>query len=152
MSGCAPASSSTRFTVPPADPPGYFAARTDSVEGMMHLLERRSRRRSAVFLKAQEAQGPSDALSSALSRRTIDRVSDTGGPGTHPSNPDARNQWMFRVGHPDDQPLRVRPELTTPRPIGRGFPICARVPCPHGPDSLRLVDIFFPRLPEGARV
>ena len=64
------------------------------------------------------------------------------------------NQWMFRIGHPDDYPLRLRPEL-----LDRGgeglFPILrettpVRMDLTHSGWS----DIFFLGMdfPEGARV
>ncbi len=34
------------------------------------------------------------------------------------------NQWMFRTGHPQDLPLRIRKELLTPTADG-GYPILA---------------------------
>src|SRR6185437_13419948 len=64
------------------------------------------------------------------------------------------NQWMFRVGHPADHPLRIRPELVRRRPDG-SFPILrectpVRMDLSHSAWS----DIFFLGMdfPEGARV
>ena len=36
------------------------------------------------------------------------------------------NQWMFRMGHPADHPLRIRPELLRPRPADGTYPDPAR--------------------------
>ena len=65
------------------------------------------------------------------------------------------NQWMFRVGHPADQPLRVRPELLRRPSPGAPFPILreatpVRMDLSHSAWS----DIFFLGMdyPEGARV
>ena len=33
------------------------------------------------------------------------------------------NQWMFRMGHPTDQPLRIRPELLQRAGADRAYPI-----------------------------
>src|SRR5206468_3185614 len=65
------------------------------------------------------------------------------------------NQWMFRVGHPMDQPLRVRPELRQRVSANASFPVLkestpVRMDLTHTAWS----DIFFLGMdyPEGARV
>ncbi|MFP6899449.1 MAG: UTP--glucose-1-phosphate uridylyltransferase, partial [Opitutales bacterium] len=65
------------------------------------------------------------------------------------------NQWMFRIGHPADHPLRVRPELLERPVIDALFPIVrettpVRMDFTHSGWS----DIFFLGMdfPEGARV
>ena len=67
----------------------------------------------------------------------------------------AGNQWMFRIGHPADQPLRVHPSLLTPSGSTPAHPILAE----HTPVRMDLShsawsDIFFLGMdfPEGARV
>ena len=124
-------------------------------EGYLHLLERRFEEAIALFLKQQAEQGPSDTLSSALAsayhrlafqtladqvRRTVRTVRG--------------NQWMFRIGHPSDQPLRIRPELLE-RDAQGAFPILrettpVRMDLTHSAWS----DIFFLGMdyPEGAQV
>ena len=64
------------------------------------------------------------------------------------------NQWMFRMGHPADQPLRLRPELLERSPEG-AYPILreltpVRMDLSHAGWS----DIFFLGMdcPEAARV
>ncbi|MEI8314848.1 MAG: UTP--glucose-1-phosphate uridylyltransferase, partial [Verrucomicrobiota bacterium] len=64
------------------------------------------------------------------------------------------NQWMFRIGHPADQPLRIRPELLQ-RGADETFPVLrettpVRMDLSHSGWS----DIFFLGMdhPEGARV
>src|SRR5205823_8096786 len=125
-------------------------------EGYLHLLERRFEEAIGLFLKAQASAGPSDALSSALAvayhRIGFQTLADQ----VRRSVRSVRgNQWMFRVGHPHDQPLRVRPELRH-RLSGDGrFPILkeatpVRMDLTHSAWS----DIFFLGMdyPEGARV
>src|SRR5688572_1353889 len=97
-------------------------------QGYAHLLQRRFEEAIDVFLEQQAAEGPSDAISSSLAtayhrlgfqtlanqvRRSVRSVSG--------------NQWMFRMGHPADQPLRIRPELL--QRAGEIYPIlCERTP------------------------
>lgn len=119
------------------------------------LLQRRFEEAIDTLLSVQGAEGPSDALSSALAaayqrlgfqtladqvRRSVRSVKG--------------NQWMFRVGHPADHPLRIRPELL--RRAGDGtFPIlCERTPVRMDLSHSGWSDIFFLGMdyPEGARV
>ena len=65
------------------------------------------------------------------------------------------NQWMFRIGHPHDHPLRIRPELLRRESPNAPFPIlreltAVRMDLTHSAWS----DIFFLGMdfPEGARV
>ncbi len=135
--------------------PGAGAGGRIPYEGYTHLLQRRFEEAIEVFLAAQTRDGPSDALSSALAeayhrlgfqtladqvRRSVRSVQG--------------NQWMFRTGHPMDQPLRVRPELLRPSPEGL-YPVLheatpVRMDLTHSGWS----DIFFLGMdfPEGARV
>ena len=123
--------------------------------GYEHLLARRFEDAIELFSAAQKSDGPSDALSSALAsayhrlafqtladqvRRSVRTVSG--------------NQWMFRMGHPKDQPLRIRPELLAMNAAG-AHPILreltpVRMDLTHSAWS----DIFFLGMdyPEGARV
>ena len=125
-------------------------------EGVSHMLKRRFEEALEIFLAQQALHGPSDALSSALAvgyhrlgfqtladqvRRSVRSVKG--------------NQWMFRVGHPDDQPLRVRPELYRRDSEDALFPVIreqtpVRMDLTHSGWS----DIFFLGMdfPEGARV
>lgn len=142
-----------RFHLPTR--PGYSSRGRIPFEGYVHLLERRFEEAVAVFLKAQATNGPSDALSSALAAAYHRIAFQTLADQVRRSVRSVRgNQWMFRVGHPDDQPLRVRKEMTTPDADG-GFPIlrertAVRMDLTHSGWS----DIFFLGMdyPEGARV
>jgi hypothetical protein len=123
-------------------------------DGYLNLLHRRFEEAIKIFLKIQETNGPSDGISSALAaayhglgfqtlanqvRRSVRSVKG--------------NQWMFRIGHPEDHPLRIRPEL---KKKSKGlFPILheatpVRMDLTHSGWS----DIFFLGMdfPEGARV
>lgn len=123
--------------------------------GYEDLLYRRFEEAVETFLRHQSQAGPSEALSSGLAaayrqlgfqtladqvRRSVRSV--------------AGNQWMFRVGHPSDHPLRVRKVLLRPLESGL-FPILrettpVRMDLTHSGWS----DIFFLGMdfPEGARV
>jgi hypothetical protein len=124
-------------------------------EGYAHLLARRFEEAIKVFSAAQ-AQGPSDALCSALAA-AYQRVGfQTLADQVRRSVRSVRgNQWMFRVGHPADQPLRVRPELLS-RAGGDAVAPLLREATPVRMDLSHSAwsDIFFLGMdfPEGARV
>jgi hypothetical protein len=125
-------------------------------EGYLHLLGRRFEEAVARFLASQAEEGPSDALSSALAATYHKLAFQNLADQVRRSVRSARgNQWMFRVGHPLDQALRVRDELLrrpsedSPYPVLReATPV--RMDLTHGAWS----DIFFLGMdyPEGARV
>ncbi|MCX7670671.1 MAG: UTP--glucose-1-phosphate uridylyltransferase, partial [Anaerolineae bacterium] len=125
-------------------------------EGYAHLLQRRFEEAIDLFLKAQAEQGPSEALSSALAAAYHRLGFQTLADQVRRSVRSVRgNQWMFRVGHPADQPLRVRPELLARPAADAAFPILreatpVRMDLSHSAWS----DIFFLGMdyPEGARV
>ncbi len=123
--------------------------------GYRHLLARRFEEAIDHFRHAARQDGLSDNLASALAtayhllafqtlanqvRRSVRSV--------------AGNQWMFRVGHPSDHPLRLRPELRQTGP-DQTYPLLhettpVRMDLSHSAWS----DIFFLGMdyPEGARV
>ena len=123
-------------------------------DGYANLLNRRFEEAIKIFIHSQETEGPSDGISSALAtayhglgfqtladqvRRSVRSVQG--------------NQWMFRTGHPQDHPLRIRPELKTS--AKSMYPILheatpVRMDLTHSGWS----DIFFLGMdfPEGARV
>jgi len=121
-----------------------------SFEGHAHLLKRRFEEAIELFLAAQRADGPSDALASALASAYHELAFQTLANQVRRSVRSVRgNQWMFRLGHPADQPLRFRPELLEPGVILReSTPV--RMDLTHSAWS----DIFFLGMdyPEGARV
>src|SRR4029079_7266128 len=124
-------------------------------DGYNHLLSRRFEEAIDVFLDAQKQQGPNDAISSALAAAYHDLGFQTLANQVRRSVRSVRgNQWMFRMGHPADQPLRIRPELLRPGADG-SYPIL-KESTPVRMDLTHCVwsDIFFLGMdyPEGAKV
>ncbi len=123
--------------------------------GYGHVLDRRFEEAIDAFLEAQRAAGPSDAISSALAAAYRDlalqtlanqvRRSVRGLPG---------NQWMFRVGHPADHPLRIRPELLRAGAGGMCPVLRESTPVRMDLSHSGWSDVFFLGMdfPEGARV
>ncbi|MCX6867617.1 MAG: UTP--glucose-1-phosphate uridylyltransferase, partial [Verrucomicrobia bacterium] len=125
-------------------------------KGYEDLLERRFEEAIDAFLATQQVNGPGDGISSALAsayqklafqtladqvRRSVRNVSG--------------NQWMFRMGHPADQPLRLRKELTQRDPVSGLYPILReRTPVRMDLTHCGWSDIFFLGMdyPEGAKV
>ena len=120
------------------------------------LLERRFIESIDSLLTAQAQNGPSDGISSALAQAYhelgFQRLADQ----VRKSVRTVRgNQWMFRTGHPDDHPLRFRPELIASDETSPSFPILSettavRMDFSHSGWS----DIFFLGMdfPAGAKV
>jgi hypothetical protein len=125
-------------------------------KGYLRLLNRRFEEAVDAFLAVQERDGPSDAVASALAAAYHDLGFQSLADQVRRSVRSVRgNQWMFRVGHPADHPLRLRPELVLRGGSASPFPILAertpvRMDLSHGGWS----DIFFLGMdfPEGARV
>ena len=123
-------------------------------DGYLHLLKRRFEEAIDVFLARQKADGPNDSISSALAGAYHSLGFQTLADQVRRSVRSVRgNQWMFRIGHPADHPLRVRPQLR--QKSGGMFPILreatpVRMDLTHSGWS----DIFFLGMdfPEGARV
>ncbi|MDH7569120.1 MAG: UTP--glucose-1-phosphate uridylyltransferase, partial [Armatimonadota bacterium] len=143
-----------RFHIP--NKKGVAATGLIPFSGYSHFLMRRFEEAIDAFLQAQAADGPSEAISSALAAAYHDLGFQILADQVRRSVRSVRgNQWMFRVGHPADHPLRIRPELLR-RPGGDGpFPILrectpVRMDLSHSGWS----DIFFLGMdyPEGARV
>jgi galactokinase/mevalonate kinase-like predicted kinase len=142
-----------RFHLPTR--PDYSQKGRIPFAGYVDMLERRFEEAISAFLTAQTEQGPSDAISSALASAYHRIAFQTLADQVRRSVRSVRgNQWMFRIGHPDDHPLRVRPELIQPLP-GDGFAIlreqtAVRMDLTHSGWS----DIFFLGMdyPQGARV
>ena len=116
-----------------------------------------SPKRSTRFLAEQAANGPSDALASSLAEAYHQLGFQTLADQVRRSVRTVRgNQWMFRIGHPDDHPLRLRRELLersvrlTNRSLLLFEQTSVRMDFSHSAWS----DIFFLGMdfPEGARV
>ncbi|MBN1153693.1 UTP--glucose-1-phosphate uridylyltransferase [candidate division KSB1 bacterium] len=124
--------------------------------GYINLLKRRFEEAIEIFLDESRATGHSDALSSALAAAYHRLGFQTLADQVRRSVRSVRgNQWMFRIGHPADHPLRVRKELLSVKSKDYLFPILreatpVRMDLSHSGWS----DIFFLGMdfPEGARV
>ncbi|MBL8057670.1 MAG: hypothetical protein JNK29_13285, partial [Anaerolineales bacterium] len=138
-------------------PPKLGSARPGLIPyaGYTFLLRRRFEEAIQTFLAAQAAAGPGAGLSSALAEAYRELGFQTLADQVRRSVRAVRgNQWMFRVGHPLDQPLRVRPELLERSAEGL-YPVLreatpVRMDLSHSAWS----DIFFLGMdfPDGARV
>ncbi len=125
-------------------------------KGYNHLLQRRFEEAIETFLDAQRTAGPNDAISSALAnayqRLGIQTLADQ----VRRSVRSVRgNQWMFRLGHPLDQPLRVLPEMLARNASDGTYPILReRTPVRMDLTHSAWSDIFFLGMdfPEGAKV
>ncbi|MEZ6107282.1 MAG: sugar phosphate nucleotidyltransferase [Pirellulaceae bacterium] len=113
-------------------------------EGHHHLLERRFSESIEDFLDELRGQGPSEAICSALAFAYHQLAFQTLADQVRRSVRTVRgNQWMFRIGHPKDHPLRLHPALLQ-RDSDQPFPILAettavRMDFSHSAWS----DIFF---------
>lgn len=124
--------------------------------GYVHLLQRRFEEAIDVFTRTQVEQGPSDALASALANAYHRLAFQTLADQVRRSVRSVRgNQWMFRVGHPNDHPLRIHSAMLERHGADGAFPILkestpVRMDLTHSAWS----DIFFLGMdyPEGARV
>ncbi|WP_421827778.1 UTP--glucose-1-phosphate uridylyltransferase [Larkinella sp.] len=124
--------------------------------GFEDLLARRFEQAIATFLHELEKQGPNAALFSALAE-SYHHLSFQilAGQVRKSVRSSKGNQWMFRVGHREEHPIRVHPALLK-RPENSLF-----YPILHEQTSVRMdlthsgwSDIFFLGMdyPEGARV
>ena len=118
------------------------------------LLGRRFEEAIDLFLTAQKSEGASDALCSALAAAYHQLAFQTLADQVRKSVRTVRgNQWMFRMGHPADHPLRIRKELLAHSnhlsPVLR-----ERTPVRMDLTHSAWSDIFFLGMdfPEGARV
>lgn len=123
--------------------------------GYENLLSRRFYEAISEFLLEQQKSGPSITLSSALATAYHRLAFQTLADQVRKSVRTVKgNQWMFRTGHPEDLPLRVRPELMVADSNGQ-YPVLrektsVRMDFSHSGWS----DIFFLGMdfPEGAKV
>lgn len=143
-----------RFHIP--SKPGFELRGLVPFDGYNHLLKRRFEEAIDAFLTRQAVDGPNDGISSALAtayhRLGFQTLTDQVRRSVRSAQ---GNQWMFRIGHPADHPLRIRPELVR-RDSQRGlFPIlCESTPIRMDLTHSGWSDIFFLGMdfPEGARV
>jgi galactokinase/mevalonate kinase-like predicted kinase len=123
--------------------------------GYLDLLERRFERAIATFGAAAQIRIDS-ALASAMAHAYQEVAFQTLADQVRRSvRSCAGNRWMFRVGHPDEHPLRIHPTLLARRTEGGLFPILTeRTPVRLDLSHSAWSDIFFLGMdfPEGARV
>jgi hypothetical protein len=121
-------------------------------------LARRFEEALAVYHEQRRAQGPSDALCSAFAATYHGLAFKTLAAQVQKTVRQVRgNQWMFRVGHPLDHPLRLRRELLarehatpdSPYPV-----LCEETAVRLDLSHAAWSDIFFLGMdyPEGAQV
>jgi hypothetical protein len=136
--------------------PGMKSKGVVPFKGYTHLLQRRFEEAIEVFLDTQERDGPTDAIWSALAAAYHRLGFQTLADQVRRSVRSVRgNQWMFRMGHPTDQPLRIRPELLQRSAADGAYPIIReRTPVRMDLTHSGWSDIFFLGMdfPEGARV
>jgi hypothetical protein len=145
-----------RFHLPARLAENPAAAGAIPFAGYENLLERRFEEAIDLFLAAQRAEGPSDALSSALAAAYQRLAFQTLADQVRRSVRSVRgNQWMFRMGHPADHPLRIRPEMIHRDEATGAYPILReRTPVRMDLTHCGWSDIFFLGMdyPEGAKV
>ena len=121
-----------------------------------HLLARRFEEALTTLRRSQTQDGPSETLSSALAAGYYELAFQTLANQVRRTVRSTRgNAWMFRLGHPLDQPLKVRRELLHRDGDRAPFSVlrectAVRMDLTHCAWS----DIFFLGMdyPEGARV
>jgi UDP-N-acetylglucosamine pyrophosphorylase len=125
-------------------------------EAFEHLLKRRFEEAIDLLLKVQEKNGANEGVSSALADAYHHLAFQTLADQVRISvRSTAGNKWMFRIGHPFDQPLRIHPSLLKKDDISGLYPYIhettpVRMDLSHSGWS----DIFFLGMdyPEGANV
>lgn len=121
-----------------------------------HLLKRRFEEAIDILLKVQHKEGANEGISSALAEAYHQLAFQTLADQVRISvRSTAGNKWMFRIGHPLDQPLKIQPMLLH-KDEQTGL-----YPCLHESTPVRMdlshsgwSDIFFLGMdfPEGAKV
>lgn len=121
-----------------------------------HILNRRFEEAIEILLRVQNTKGVNEGLSSALAdawhklafQTLADQVKIS--VRTTPGN-----NWMFRIGHPEDQPLKIKPGLLKKNEDNGLYPVLkektpVRMDLSHSCWS----DIFFLGMdyPDGAKV
>ena len=127
-----------------------------SYAGFEDLLGRRFEQAIAIFLQELDKQGPNAALFSALAESYHHLSFQILGDQVRKSVRSSKgNQWMFRVGHQEEHPVRIHPKLLERPDNSLFYPVlqeqtAVRMDLTHSGWS----DIFFLGMdyPEGARV
>lgn len=116
---------------------------TIPVEGQRLLLSRRFDEAIDAFRRSANRGGPGEAVCSALAEAYRELAFQTLADQVQSSVRSVRgNQWMFRMAHPADHPLRLRPEL--PISSSGRFPVLReRTPVRMDFSHAAWSDIFF---------
>jgi UDP-N-acetylglucosamine pyrophosphorylase len=125
-------------------------------EAFEHMLNRRFEEAIDLFLKVQDIHGVNEGISSGLAdayyRLAFQTLADQVRISVRSTS---GNKWMFRIGHPSDQPLKICPLLLKKDDASGMYP------CLHESTPVRMdlshsgwSDIFFLGMdfPEGANV
>jgi hypothetical protein len=119
-------------------------------EGYDNLLKRRFEEAIDIFLAAPLSDGVASALAEAYRRLAFQTLANQ----VRRSVRSVRgNQWMFRIGHPADHPLRVRRELY--EGVGSwGIEVLgsADAPLPQNPMTPQSHSLLYPVLHESTPV
>lgn len=125
-------------------------------EAYRHILYRRFEEAITLFLRIQQEHGANEGISSGLADAYHQLAFQTLADQVKISvRSTAGNKWMFRIGHPFDQPLKIHPTLTVKEEETGLYP------CLHESTPVRMdlshsgwSDIFFLGMdyPEGAKV
>ncbi len=126
-------------------------------DGFTDLMERRFEQAIAAFLSIESGgNGPNGAVASALAAAYEKLAYQTLADQVRRSVRSCRgNRWMFRVGGPDELPIRLHPRLMRRASEDSLFPILVeRTPVRLDLSHSAWSDIFFLGMdyPEGARV
>jgi UTP--glucose-1-phosphate uridylyltransferase len=125
-------------------------------DAYQHILSRRFPEAIDQLLAVQEEQGPTLVIASALSRAYHQLGIQTLADQVRRSVRTVRgNQWMFRIGHPSEHPLRLNKELHQRDAATGDYPIlCEKTSVRMDFSHSGWSDIFFLGMdyPEGARV
>jgi hypothetical protein len=136
--------------------PGYPRRGRVPYAGFRFLLERRFEEAIGLFQKELAALGPNETVSSALAAAYYALGFQTLADQVRRTVRSTRgNAWMFRLGHPLDQALRVRPELLVRDGPDAPYPVLRELtPVRMDLTHCGWSDIFFLGMdfPEGARV
>lgn len=125
-------------------------------EGFKDLMERRFEQAIASFRGVMVREGPSGAVASALAQAYEQVTFQTLADQVRRSVRSCQgNRWMFRVGSPDEYPMRIHPRMLERASAESLFPILVeRTPVRLDLSHSAWSDIFFLGMdyPEGARV
>ncbi len=125
------------------------------MEGYKNLLERNYERALSLFHESMDLQTNENLISclaETYHQNTFQLLADQVRKSVRSSS---GNQWMFRVGHPDEHPLKIHPELLKRSGSTYLYPLlCEKTPVRMDLTHSCWSDIFFLGMdyPEGARV